>query len=137
MSNNPQFEDCALTTVEDRGAKREYTVKSKHVVACDGAKSAVRRVLGIESEGQDSCKYLIRRRLVRQWDHGLRKAVTDETMMTIHLNADLRPVVRERVGMLHWVMDPEVSGFIIGYDLSGNQVLICNLDVSFLSCRWV
>lgn len=93
--------------------------------------------MGIESEGQDSCKYLIRRRLARQWNHGLRKVVTDETMMTIHLNTDLRPVVRERVGMLHWVMDPEVSGFIIGYDLSGNQVLICNLDVSFLSCRWV
>lgn len=50
--------------------------------------------------------------------------------MTIHINADLRPVVKDRVGMLHWVMDPEVSGFIIGYDLSGNQVLICNFDVS-------
>lgn len=53
-----------------------------------------------------------------------------ETMMTIHINANLRPVVKDRVGMLHWVMDPEVSGFIIGYDLSGNQVLICNFNVS-------
>lgn len=51
-------------------------------------------------------------------------------MMTIHFNANLRPVVKENVGMLHWVMDPLVSGFIIGYDLSGNQVLICNFDVS-------
>lgn len=51
-------------------------------------------------------------------------------MMTIHINANLHPVVKERVGMLHWVMDPEVSGFIIGYDLGGNQVLICNFDVS-------
>lgn len=50
--------------------------------------------------------------------------------MTIHINADLRPVIKERVGMLHWVMDPQVSGFIIGYELSGNQVLICNFDVS-------
>lgn len=50
-------------------------------------------------------------------------------MMTIHFKADLRPVVGERVGMLHWVMDPEVSGFIIAYDLAGNQVLICNFDV--------
>jgi len=53
-------------------------------------------------------------------------------MMTIHINADLQPVVKDRVGMLHWVMDPEVSGFIIGYDLSGNQVLICNFNVSIL-----
>lgn len=50
--------------------------------------------------------------------------------MTIHINANLHPVVKGRVGMLHWVMDPEVSGFIIGYNLEGNQVLICNFDVS-------
>lgn len=55
---------------------------------------------------------------------------SDETMMTIQVNADLRPIVKEQVGMLHWVMDPLVSGFIIAYDLSGNQVLICNFDVS-------
>lgn len=51
-------------------------------------------------------------------------------MMTIHFNANLREVVGNQVGMLHWIMDPEVSGFIIGYDLDGNQVLICNFDVS-------
>ncbi|KAL4922061.1 FAD binding domain-containing protein [Aspergillus aurantiobrunneus] len=101
-----QFEDYVLTTVEDRTSGREYVVKSTHVVACDGAKSAVRRTLGVECEGEDSF----------------------ETMMTIHFNADLRPVVGDRVGMLHWVMDPETSGFIIGYDLSGNLVLICNFD---------
>ncbi|OJZ84492.1 hypothetical protein ASPFODRAFT_681699 [Aspergillus luchuensis CBS 106.47] len=98
--------DYVLATIEDRATQQEYTVKCSHLVACDGAKSAVRRCLGIESEGEDSY----------------------ETMMTIHINADLHPVVKERVGMLHWVMDPEVSGFIIGYDLGGNQVLICNFD---------
>ncbi|KAL4782591.1 FAD binding domain-containing protein [Aspergillus varians] len=101
-----QHGNHVLTTVEDRSSGREYVVKSTHVVACDGAKSAVRRFLGVESEGEDSY----------------------ETMMTIHFNADLRPVIGDRVGMLHWVMDPETSGFIIGYDLSGNQVLICNFD---------
>ncbi|PYI03079.1 hypothetical protein BO78DRAFT_375874 [Aspergillus sclerotiicarbonarius CBS 121057] len=95
-----------LATIEDRATKQEYVVKCSHLVACDGAKSAVRKFLGIESEGEDSY----------------------ETMMTIHINANLHPVVEERVGMLHWVMDPEVSGFIIGYNLGGNQVLICNFD---------
>lgn len=42
-------------------------------------------------------------------------------MMTIPFNADLRPVVKDRVGMLHWVVDPEVSGFIIAYDFSGES----------------
>ena len=50
--------------------------------------------------------------------------------MTIHFNANLRPLVGERVGMLHWIMDPLVAGFIIAYDLSGNAVLISNFDVS-------
>ncbi|KAI3096014.1 hypothetical protein CBS147333_9650 [Penicillium roqueforti] len=101
-----QFDDQVITTIEDRVSKETYKVRSKHVVACDGAKSAVRNFLGIESEGEDSY----------------------ETMMTIHFNADLRPILEEQVGMLHWVMDPLVSGFIIAYDLSGNQVLICNFD---------
>ncbi|KAJ5906421.1 FAD binding domain-containing protein [Penicillium subrubescens] len=101
-----QFDGYVITTIKDRDSNETYRVRSKHVVACDGAKSAVRNFLGIESEGEDSY----------------------ETMMTIHFNADLRPIVKEQVGMLHWAMDPLVSGFIIAYDLSGNQVLICNFD---------
>lgn len=55
--------------------------------------------------------------------------------MTIHFNANLRPIVGERVGMLHWLMDPSVSGFIIAYDLSGDSVLITNFDVSLIHVR--
>ncbi|PYH46446.1 3-propionate hydroxylase [Aspergillus saccharolyticus JOP 1030-1] len=100
------FGDYVVATIEDRAAQREYHVKCKYLVGCDGAKSAVRRCLGVESEGEDSY----------------------ETMMTIHINANLYPVVKERVGMLHWVKVPEVSGVIIGYDFGGNQVLLCNFD---------
>lgn len=49
-------------------------------------------------------------------------------MMTIHFEADLRSVVGDRVGMLHWLFDPIASGFIIAYDLDGNAVLITNFD---------
>ncbi|PMD39449.1 3-propionate hydroxylase [Hyaloscypha variabilis F] len=101
-----QDKDRVVTVIEDRGARKRYEICSKHVIACDGAKSKVRETLQIQSEGES----------------------TYDTMMTIHFNADLRPVVGEQVGMLHWIMDPEVSGFIIGYDLDGNQVLICNFD---------
>lgn len=61
------------------------------------------------------------------WAH---KGDSDETMMTIHFNANLRPIVKNGVGMLHWIADPACSGFIIAYDLDGNQVLISNFDVS-------
>jgi hypothetical protein len=50
-------------------------------------------------------------------------------MMTIHFNSNLRPVVGDRVGMLFWIMDPIAAGFIIGYDLDGNQVHISQVDV--------
>ena len=98
--------DSVLTTVEERAGGHKYQIRSRHVIACDGAKSKVRDFLRIESDGEDSY----------------------ETMMTIHFNANLRPVVGKRVGMLHWIMDPVAAGFIIGYDLSGNQVLISNFD---------
>ncbi|KUJ14152.1 3-propionate hydroxylase [Mollisia scopiformis] len=101
-----QIGDKVFTRVEDRSLNRTYEIRSRHVIACDGAKSKVREILGIECEGESSY----------------------ETMMTIHFNANIRSVVGEQVGMLHWVMDPEVSGFIIGYDLDDNQVLICNFD---------
>ncbi|RAH58945.1 hypothetical protein BO85DRAFT_258741 [Aspergillus piperis CBS 112811] len=32
-------------------------------------------------------------------------------MITIHINANLHLVVKERVGMLYWMMDPEVIYF--------------------------
>ncbi|KAG4438937.1 hypothetical protein IFR05_005563 [Cadophora sp. M221] len=104
--NCKQIGDQVVTVVEDRSNKSLYEICSRHVVACDGAKSRVRQMLGIECDGESSY----------------------ETMMTIHFNANLREVVGNQVGMLHWIMDPEVSGFIIGYDLDGNQVLICNFD---------
>ncbi|KIW23324.1 uncharacterized protein PV07_11532 [Cladophialophora immunda] len=103
-----QNSEGVITTVEERATGHQFQIRSKYLVACDGARSKVRSFLGIESDGEDSY----------------------ETMMTIHFNADLRPIVRERVGMLHWIMDPLASGFIIAYDLSGNAVLISNFDAT-------
>lgn len=46
-----------MTTIEDRSANRKYTVKSKYVIACDGAKSPVRKHLSIGTEGEDLCVF--------------------------------------------------------------------------------
>ncbi|RKK12150.1 hypothetical protein BFJ68_g10180 [Fusarium oxysporum] len=101
-----QTTDSVTAVVEERATGQLYKVRSKYVIACDGAKSKVRDYVGIESDGEDSY----------------------ETMMTIHFSANLRKVVGDRVGMLHWLFDPMASGFIIAYDLSGNAVLITNFD---------
>ncbi|KAK6206459.1 hypothetical protein LQW54_007752 [Pestalotiopsis sp. IQ-011] len=91
--------DIVTSELQVRETGEIFSVQSRHVIGCDGAKSQVRKHLGIECEGEDSY----------------------ETMMTIHFSADMRPVVKERVGMLHWITDPACSGFIIAYDLSGTQ----------------
>lgn len=101
-----EMNGVVTTTVEERGTSQKYQIVSDFVIGCDGAKSRVRSSLGIESDGEDSY----------------------ETMMTIHFNADIRPVIQKRVGMLHWIIEPLSAGFIIGYDLSDNLVLISNFD---------
>lgn len=102
-----QNENEVVVTIEERLTGQLYHTKSRHLIACDGHKSKVRELLGIESESEDS----------------------DQTMMTIHFNANLRPVVGDRVGMLYWIMDPIAAGFIIAYDLDGIQVHISRVDV--------
>ncbi|CAH0033221.1 unnamed protein product [Clonostachys rhizophaga] len=97
-----EVDDHVISTVEERSTKAQWQVRSRHVLACDGAKSQVRADLAIESE--------------------------DETMMTIHFKANLRSVVGERTGMLYWITDPACSGFIIAYDLDANHVLISNFN---------
>lgn len=44
------------TTAEVRDTKERYQIRANYVLGCDGAKSRVRKWLGIESEGEDSCK---------------------------------------------------------------------------------
>lgn len=56
ITNLYQNSDEVITTVEDRVTRKEYRIKSRHVIACDGAKSAVRKHLGITSEGEEASK---------------------------------------------------------------------------------
>lgn len=47
--------DEVFTRVEERTTGRQYVIRSQHVIACDGGRSAVRKMLEIECEGEDSC----------------------------------------------------------------------------------
>lgn len=109
-----------------------FRIRSRHVIACGGARGKVRANLNIDSDGEDSGTFLSCSLpgCLGQLTNCVPN-LTDETMMTIHFTANLRPVVGQRVGMLHWIMDPTAAGFIIGYDLSGNQVHISNIDVGW------
>ena len=99
-------ESGVACTVEDRTTGEMYQIKSKFLIACDGAKSRVRKSLGIESNGEDA----------------------DVALMTIEIDADLRQVVKDKMAILYWIINPEAHGTIIGYDLSKKQVMTCNFD---------
>lgn len=53
-----KFENYVITTIEDRAAKREYQLRSNHMIACDGARSRVRESLGINCEGSATGTYI-------------------------------------------------------------------------------
>lgn len=44
------------TVVEEPATSQLYKVRSKYLIACDGAKSKVREFMSIASDGEDSCK---------------------------------------------------------------------------------
>lgn len=77
-----------------------YTVRSRYLIAADGANSTVRESLGIGMDG----------------DPAVRERVT------IHFEADLRPVLTERLGFLYWIMAPDAAGTFIAYDPASTWV---------------
>ncbi|MCW5735446.1 MAG: FAD-dependent monooxygenase [Enhydrobacter sp.] len=86
------------STIEgDAGA---FTTRSRYLVAADGANSAVRDFLDIGMDGDPA---------VRQ-------------RVTIHFEANLRPLLGERLGFLYWIMAPDAAGTFIAYDPASTWV---------------
>jgi 2-polyprenyl-6-methoxyphenol hydroxylase-like FAD-dependent oxidoreductase len=50
--------DTVISDLEARESGQRLSVRSRHVVGCDGARSQVRKHLGVGSEGEDGCKFL-------------------------------------------------------------------------------
>lgn len=46
-----------MTTVEERATGHLFQIRSRYLIACDGARSKVRSSLGIKSDGEDSCQH--------------------------------------------------------------------------------
>ena len=81
-------------------------VRSRYVIAADGAGSRVRQSLGIEMQGPERI----------------------QSFLMIHVGANLRDMVRERPGVLHFVMDPEASGAFIAHDIDREWVYMHEFD---------
>jgi 2,4-dichlorophenol 6-monooxygenase len=90
----------ALTTGE------RTTIRSRYVLAADGAGSRVRKGLGIEMAGPASL----------------------QSYVAVHLAADLRAVVADRPGVLHFVMDPAARGTFVSHGLDREWVFMAAFD---------
>jgi len=84
----------------------EYEVRSRWVIAADGASSRVRRQLGIALLGPDRL----------------------QSFVMIHVEANLRALVRERPAIIYWIVDPEHPASLIAHDIERTWVLMHPFD---------
>lgn len=55
LNADEQDSDGVTTIVEERATGYQFQIRSRYLIACDGARSKVRSYLKIESDGEDSC----------------------------------------------------------------------------------
>lgn len=79
-----QQDNGVRTVLRNRSTGREYTVSSRYVVGCDGARSAVMDALGIPITGRQL-----------------------NTAFNVHIIANLSKYISHRPGSLNWVLNPE------------------------------
>lgn len=92
--------------IRDRASDETVEVRSRWVIGADGAGSRVRAALGIDLVGPPRL----------------------QSFLTIHFAADLRPVVHDRPGVLHFVMDPAAGGIFIAHDIDREWVYMHDFD---------
>ncbi len=97
-----QISDQVISTLTDRSSGETVKVRSRYLIAADGAGSRVRDALGIAMDGPE--------RLSSQ--------------MMIHFEADLRPVVGDKPAILYFLFGPGAGGVLIAYDIGRTWVLM-------------
>ena len=99
-------DDHVVSEVVDEATCAAQTIRTRYVIGCDGAGSRVRRSLGIEMVGPPLLQYFL----------------------MIHFRADLRALTASRPAVLHFVVDPEVSGAFVAHDAGSDWVFMHGLD---------
>ncbi|MEY2755349.1 MAG: 2,4-dichlorophenol 6-monooxygenase [Actinomycetota bacterium] len=101
-----QTDDGVVSIIRDLATGEETVVRSSMLFGADGAGSAVRKWLGIEMIGPARI----------------------QSFVAIHFRANLREYIADRLGVLHFVMDPEVAGTFIAHDIDGEWVFMLGFD---------
>ncbi|MGH7790467.1 MAG: FAD-dependent monooxygenase, partial [Candidatus Binatia bacterium] len=98
--------DGVTARVSDEATGRDYEIRSRYVVAADGAGSPVRTSLGIAPIGPERL----------------------QSFVMIHFEADLRPLVRDCPGVLYFVSDPDCGGVFVAHDIDREWVFMHTWD---------
>ena len=101
-----QDADGVTSVVRNLSTDETVEIRSRYVIGADGAGSRVRQSLGIEMQGPQRI----------------------QSFLMIHVGADLRELVRDRPGVLHFVMDPEAGGAFIAHDIDREWVYMHDFD---------
>jgi 2-polyprenyl-6-methoxyphenol hydroxylase-like FAD-dependent oxidoreductase len=101
-----QDENGVAARIRDLATDELYEVRSRFLLAADGASSRVRRALGIEMIGPDQL----------------------QSFVMIHFEANLRSLVSERPAILYWLLDPDAPGAIVAHDIEKTWVLMHSFD---------
>lgn len=101
-----QDEQGVTSEIEVLETGERYQVRSRYVLAADGAGSPVRKSLGIECIGPDRL----------------------QDFVMIHFEANLRPLLGDRPGVLFWVSDPACSGTFVAHDIDREWVFMLAWD---------
>ena len=104
--SSEQDAEGVTSTLRNLDTSEEFQVRSRYVLAADGASSRVRKALGIKMVGPPSL----------------------QSFIAIHFNADLREMIADRLGVLHFVMDPAVSGVFLAHDIDHEWVFMVSYD---------
>jgi len=98
--------DGVTSRIDDLDGGRSLTVRSRWVLAADGAGSRIRKALDVEMVGPDRL----------------------QSFVMIHFQAALRALVRERPAILYWLVDPEVLGTLVAHDIDRTWVFMQPYD---------
>ena len=98
--------DGVTSTVRDAASGTTYEIRSRWLLAADGAGSRVRKSVGIEPIGPARL----------------------QSVVMIHFEADLRALVRERPGVLFWTTTPEATGTFVAHDIDSTWVYMHSWD---------
>jgi 2,4-dichlorophenol 6-monooxygenase len=101
-----QDADGVTSRIDDLASGESYIVRSRWVLAADGAGSRVRKAVDIGMIGPDRL----------------------QSFVMIHFRADLRAVVKERPAILYWLVDPEVMGTLVAHDIGATWVFMQPYD---------